>query len=93
MQSDAPLDLTSLTQIQTILTAVQTTIQQAVTAGTFDTSDVAQNVDSSVLAVRLGWLCVGCARKQAGGRGAGPLVSAGTCAGCVLFVGRGYQLT
>ncbi|GAB4815968.1 hypothetical protein N2152v2_003014 [Parachlorella kessleri] len=47
--SDAPLDLTSMTQIQTILTAMQTTIQQAVTAGTFDATDI-QQVNSDILA-------------------------------------------
>ena len=58
MQSDAPLDLTSMAQIQTILTAVQSTISAAVADGTFGANDVQQSVDSNVLAVRLGWLFV-----------------------------------
>ena len=69
MQSDTPLDLTSMTQIKTILAAVQTTIQDAVTAGTFSTNDVVQQVSDNILQVRLGWLCGWFQQSPHGGRG------------------------
>jgi len=87
MQSDAPLDLTSVAQLQTILVAVQTTIQNAVNAGTFSATDI-QQVGTNILAVRLGHFCAWFGRSQrCGGRGAERVLCAGTYAGCVLHVG------
>ncbi|GAB4815031.1 hypothetical protein N2152v2_002077 [Parachlorella kessleri] len=46
---EAPLDLTSMAEIQSLLGAVQTTMQQAVADGTFDATEVEQTVQPAIL--------------------------------------------